>query len=174
MKKKGRGKHLIFSNHSAEDEATAYHEAGHAVMGALRGLPPCSVSINPAGNGDAGRTEFPTAPRAFMNYLCSSPEKQAYIETRILIAVAGTIAHDIYSSDRIHDAGDAHDLKHARDLIEQNASWAADNRERYLQSLCDLAHPMIRTNWAWVQAVALALVDLREFTREHVMKCRPG
>ena len=155
------------------DEATAYHEAGHAVMGVLRGLPPCSVSIAQATNGEVGRTEFSDVPRKFRNYLDSSPEKRKYIETRILIAIAGTTAHDIYTPGRKHDSGDSHDPQRAKAFIEQNASWAANDRDGYLQCLCNLSQQMIAGNWAYVQAIALALVKQRELNREHVMGCRP-
>jgi hypothetical protein len=164
----------MFPSRSAEDEATAYHEAGHAVMAALRDLPPLSGSIVPAGNRVAGRTEFPDVPPAFKNYLGTSAEKRAYIETRVLIEVAATIAHDMHTPGRVHDAGDAYDLQRARAFIEQNASWAENDREAYLQSLCNLARPMIATNWAWVQAVALALIEQRELTGVDVMRCRPA
>src|ERR1700730_12322741 len=100
-----------------DDDATAYHEAGHAVMGALRDLLPLFVSIVPTGNGVVARTEFPDAPPAFKNYLCASPEKQAYIETVVLIEVAAAIAHDFHTPGRVHDAGDAHDLQRARAFI---------------------------------------------------------
>ena len=129
----------MFPSSSAEDEDTAYHEAGHAVMGALRDLPPLSVSIAQAGNGVGGRTEFPDVPPSFKNYLGTSAEKRDYVETRVLIEVAATIAHDIHMPDRVHDAGDVYDLKRARAFIEQNGSWAENDREAYFQSLCDLA-----------------------------------
>lgn len=164
----------MFPSRSAEDEATAYHEAGHAVMGALRHLPPLSVSIVPAGNGVAGRTEFPDVPPAFKNYFGASTEKRTYFETRVLIEVAATIAHDIYTPGRVHDAGDAYDLRRARAFIAENASWAENDREAYLQSLCNLARPMIATNWAWVHAVSRALVEQRELTGVDVMRCRPA
>lgn len=161
-------------NQSTEEWATAYHESGHAVMGVLRDLPPCSISIAPTINGEVGRTEFPPVPRKFRNYLDSSFEKRDYIETRILIAIAGTIAHDIYTPGRIHDSGDSHDLQRAKAFIEQNASWAVNDRDGYLQCLRDLSRQMIAENWAYVQAIAFALVKQRELTREHVMGYRPA
>ena len=79
-------------SHLADDEGTAYHEAGHAVMGAIRNRPPLAVSIVPNGRGVAGQTIFPNdCPLEFKNYLSASPGKRDYVETRILIEVAGTI-----------------------------------------------------------------------------------
>ena len=143
-------------------------------MGALRERPPLDISIVPDGKGAVGKTNFPDdCPPEFKNYLGTSREKQNYTETRILIEVAGTIAHDTHAPSRAHDAGDAHDLQWARMIIDQNASWAQDDREAYLQGLCDLARTMIEANWAWVQAVARALVEQRELTGADVTTCRP-
>jgi hypothetical protein len=104
----------------------------------------------------------------------ASPKKRDYVETRILIEVAGTIAHDIHAPGRAHDAGDAHDLQWALKIIEENASWAEDDRKAYLQSLRDDAWTMIEANWAWVQAVARALVERRKLTTVDLMSCRPA
>jgi hypothetical protein len=41
------------------EEATAYHEARHAVVGAARGRPPISATIIPDETGAVGKTEFP-------------------------------------------------------------------------------------------------------------------
>jgi hypothetical protein len=68
----------------------------------------------------------------------------------------------MHTPGRVHDAGDAYDLQRARAFIEQNASWAENDRGAYLQSLRNRARLMIAKNWAWLQAVALALVEQRE------------
>jgi hypothetical protein len=41
---------------SSEEEETAYHEAGHAVMGCILGRPPLCVSIVPDAHGNVGQT----------------------------------------------------------------------------------------------------------------------
>jgi ATP-dependent Zn protease len=137
----------MISNHLTDEEATAYHEAGHAVVGALRNRPPDWVTII-ADGGAAGKTEFPDDVRSeFKGYSGDWPEKRAYIETRILIAVAGTIAHDLRVPDRAQDAGDAYDKQRARDFIQDHACWAESDREQYLQQLQESARGLLETNW---------------------------
>jgi hypothetical protein len=118
---------------SIDEEGTAYHEAGHAVVGAVRGRPPIFATIIPDGAGAVGKTEFPDDLRPeYKTHFGNSPEKRAYIETRILTSVAGTIAHDLRFPGRAHDAADVNDDRISRELIEDNAGWADNDREAYL------------------------------------------
>ena len=62
----------------ADEEATAYHEAGHAVVGAIRGRAPLFVTIIRSGRF-AGRTEFPQDwQQKFMTY-STTPRKNTNI-----------------------------------------------------------------------------------------------
>jgi hypothetical protein len=156
------------------EEATAYHEAGHAVMGAIRNRPPTEVTIIPKG-GVAGRTEFPKDWKAeFKRYLLDTPEKRDYIDTRVMTVLAGTIAHDLRCPGRKHDLGDARDEGGARDLIEQNACWAADCRDSYFQQLQETAHGSLQANWPWVEAVARTLLEGKTISGATVVSLRPN
>jgi ATP-dependent Zn protease len=96
-------------------EETAYHEAGHAVMGCVLQRYPVSVSITADGKGLVGKTEFEQdAPPGGFRYFDCSEKKKRYIRTRVLIEVAGTIAHDMKYPGRAHDEGDANDEHWAR------------------------------------------------------------
>jgi ATP-dependent Zn protease len=159
---------------STDEEDTAYHEAGHAVVGAAGGRAPIFVTIIPDG-GAAGKNEFPKDGRPeFKSHFGDSPEKRAYIETRILIEVAGTIAHDLRFPERGHDAGDANDERCARALIEENAGWADNDRDSYLEQLKKTARGLLQANWPWVEAVARALIERKTISTEEVMKLRPS
>src|ERR1700733_2214280 len=141
---------------AVDEEATAYHEAGHAVVGAIRGRAPIFVSIIPDG-GVCGKNEFPKDWRPeFKNHFGDTPEKRDYIETRVLIAFASTIAHDLRFPARDHDSGDRFDEQEARDLIEDNAGWADECRDLHFQRLKETAHGLLQANWPWVEAVARA------------------
>jgi ATP-dependent Zn protease len=60
-----------------EQQATAYHEAGHAVMGCILSRPPQSVSIVPDDSGVRGRTIFDDdCPPSAKNYFDPSEEKK--------------------------------------------------------------------------------------------------
>ena len=125
----------MISSNPTDEEATAYHEAGHAVVGAVRGRAPNFVTIIPGG-GAAGKNEFPKVWRPeFRDHFGDSPEKRAYIETRILTELAGTMAHDLRFPERVHDASEAYDEQWARALIEENAGWADSDRDSYFQQI---------------------------------------
>jgi ATP-dependent Zn protease len=156
-----------------DEEATAYHEAGHAVMAALNGRPPKLVHI--VCNGDiAGVNEFiDDMPPEFANHLSDSPEKRKYIEIRVLIALAGMIAHDLRFPARVRDAGDAHDEARARAIIEDYAGWADNCRESYFLQRQETARALLQANWLWVDAVAHALIEQRNLPGQKVIELRP-
>lgn len=161
-------------NDSANDLATAFHEAGHAVIGALRGRAPIFVTIIPDG-GIAGRNEFPKDWRPeFKRHLGDTPQKRNYIETRILIEVAGTVAHDLRFPGRNHDAGDMYDEQCALALIEDNACWAAGDRNGYFEGLRGTALSLLQSNWPWVEAVAHALIERKTIFMSEVMELCKG
>ena len=163
----------MIPNYSAEEEATAFHEAGHAIVGAVRDRPPLWVTVI-AADGASGKTEFPEdwldEYKRVQNY---SPEKRCYIETRILTVVAGTIAHDLHCPDRAHDAGDECDDRRACAFIAESAGWASDDRNGYFLRLQERARGLLQTNWPWVEAVARALIEHKTLQREEVMELRP-
>ncbi len=156
----------MMPNYSAEEEATAFHEVGHAIVGAVRDRPPLWVTVI-AADGASGKTEFPENSldeyKRVQNY---SPEKRCYIETRILTVVAGTIAHDLHCPDRAHDAGDECDDRRACAFIAESAGWASDDRNGYFLRLQERARGLLQTNWPWVEAVARALIEHKTLQRE--------
>ena len=161
----------MIPSHAADEEGTAYHEAGHAIVGALRCRPPCWVTII-AADGASGKTEFPDdwLPE-YKRVQNHSPEKRSYIETRILIVVAGTIAHDLRFPKRVHDKGDECDDRRACAIIAESAGWAGDG---YLAQLQETARGLLQTNWPWVEAVARALIDRKIIRTQEVMELRPS
>lgn len=160
------------SIHSTQAAATAYHEAGHAVVGALRGLAPISVTIAPDKYA-LGKTKFPDWLPEFKNHYGDSPEKRCYIETRILIAIAGTTAHAIQFPEHPRDVGDIYDERRARDIIEENAGWADDCRDQYFEQLQELCQKLLQQNWPWVHAVAFALLERTTISNAEVMEMLP-
>jgi ATP-dependent Zn protease len=159
---------------ATNEEATAYHQAGHAIVGAIRGRSPESVTIVRQG-GTAGQTQFFDDCRPeFNRYLGGSPEKRDYIETRILIALAGTIAHDLRFPAHVRDSGDEYDEERARALIVENAVWADSCRDSYFRQLQETVRGVLQTNWPWVEAVARALIDDKTISGEELSRLRPS
>lgn len=141
-----------------ERRATAYHEAGHAVMGFIFDRVPTSVDIIHDKDGNTGHTYFgDDAPNSFKRYLDTSPEKQRYLEMRVLVALAGTAAHDLMCPGREHDCGDLRDEKRAKALIGESMSWD-DDHDAALSRLKITARKNIAGNWSKVEALASMLM----------------
>jgi cell division protease FtsH len=151
-------------------EETAYHEAGHAVIGCVRQRYPLSVSIVSDGKGAVGKTEFEQdAPPGGFRYFDDSDEKKRYMRTRVLIEVAGTIAHDIKYPGRAHDEGDANDDHWARQLVTEGVR-VEDNREGYLAHAKQEAEALLRDNWYLVAKVAAALLRYQELSGAELLE----
>ena len=152
---------------------TAYHEAGHAVIGALLNRPPISVTIIAIG-ACVGKTEFTDdfLPE-YRRRMNDSAEKKEYIKTRILIAVAGSIAHEIFAPGRIPDAGDINDLKHAAEMMDESSCWVEDPKS-YLEGLQLIARTLLFENWSWVQAVAIELMSRKTLGIGDVQRLMPS
>jgi ATP-dependent Zn protease len=151
-------------------EETAYHEAGHAVIGFLLGRYPVSVSIVADGKGAVGKTEFEQdAPKGGFRYFDESEKKRTYIRTRVLIEVAGTIAHDVKFPGRAHDAGDANDEHWAKQLVTEGVR-ADDDREGYLSDARQEAESLLKNNWHLVEKVAVALLERKQLSRAELLE----
>jgi len=147
--------------------ATAYHEAGHAVMGCVLGRYPQSVDIFRDTHGNVGHTRFDSYyPACMKRWFDESEEKRRYLRVRELIDFAGTVAHDLKSGDRPQDAGDQQDYQSAKRIVEELMSWDNDY-DGYLAQLKIETRKYLVTHWASVEAVATALLSrsfpLRDF-----------
>ena len=154
----------------SEEEATAYHEAGHAVMGCLLDRRPLRVDILPDSCGNVGHTKFPDDFHEYEERNSDDQKKIAYVETRVLIEVAGTIAHDFKCPTRNLDSGDKHDEYIARELIE---CIQVTNREELFKSLRRRAKELIFEHWAWVDGIARTLVEKKELDGSQLPELRP-
>jgi ATP-dependent Zn protease len=111
----------------AQRVATAYHEAGHAVMGCLLGRYPQSVDILRDTQGNAGHTRFAADyPACMKRWSDKSQEKRCYLRVRVLISFAGTVAHDLKCPGRPQDSGDQQDYQWAKQIVEESMSWDPD------------------------------------------------
>jgi ATP-dependent Zn protease len=155
-------------------EETAYHEAGHAVIGYVLERYPLSVSIVADGKGVVGKTEFEQdAPPGGFRYFDQSEMKKKYIRTRVLIEVAGTIAHDIKFPGRAHDEGDANDDHWAKLLVIEGVHFEHD-RDAYLGSASQEAEDLLKKNWPLVEKLAAALLERHELSRTELLEILDG
>lgn len=135
------------------DPVTAYHEAGHAVMALALGRPVHKVSVLPNATL-LGKCEFRKGVQR---------PSDDWIETEILIALAGMAAEARFTGDYCH-AGAARDLRDVRKLALMRASDRSVERfERRMLSktehlLGDEGH------WKAVEVIAAELVKLGQIS----------
>lgn len=163
---------MIDAETSDVEVETAYHEAGHVVMGCVVGRYPVSVTI--VRNGPvAGKTDFePGVPSFARGHFNDSPQRRAYAEQRVLGELAGSIAHDLFKPGRTRDKADEVDLHYTRELIIELVSW--QDREEYLEQAQAKAKKLLEDNWQWVAAVARALCQRKTLSRDDLLPLRPN
>jgi ATP-dependent Zn protease len=134
------------------DTATAYHEAGHAVMALVLGRPVQRVSIEPnerrLGHCELKQGRF-------------QPSEDA-LETSILILFAGPVAEARHTGEYCWDAG-GQDL---RDIRAMTRTRSTDLRriERWERRLLDKAEHLLDRDGAWLAVERIAEELLRSTT----------
>jgi ATP-dependent Zn protease len=136
------------------DQATAYHEAGHAVMALALGRPVAGVSVRPD-RRFLGLCEFGKA--------VFRPSED-WLEREMLIALGGIAAEARHTGEYAWDAADR-DLAYAEDLA---ADRAGDRRkaQRLLRRMLSKAEHLLsrEENWRAVEALAAELLRLGEIS----------
>jgi ATP-dependent Zn protease len=129
------------------DEATAYHEAGHAVAALALGRPVHQVSVLPD-RESSGLCEFRKG--------VVRPSED-WLEREMLIALAGVAAEARRTGEYAWDAADG-DLRYVRDLAVQRAGERRAARlERRL--LAKAEHLLAREgHWRAVELIAAELM----------------
>lgn len=128
------------------DPATAYHEAGHAVVALALGRPVHRVSVLP--NRDRlGQCEFRKA-----NYRPSDD----WIETEILIALGGMAAEAAHTGEYAREEA-ARDLRYARKLMLHRASER--QLDRYEKRMLSKVENLLADDGCW-RAVELIAAEL--------------
>jgi plasmid stabilization system protein ParE len=129
------------------DEATAYHEAGHAVMALILGRPVHAVSILPD-RDLLGLCEFGKA---------AVRPSEDWIEREMLISLGGLAAEARHTGTYAWDQADR-DLQYVRDLAEQRAGpRRAQRLERRLLSKAE--HLLGKEgHWRAVERIAAELL----------------
>ncbi|MEM1062722.1 MAG: hypothetical protein AAGJ97_10405 [Planctomycetota bacterium] len=80
-------------------EATAYHEAGHAVMTVRLGGEVVSVTVDPDRDDGPRRTGDLTT-----RWRRAAPDRAAAVERDVLVALAGPVAEMHYTGEAFHPA----------------------------------------------------------------------
>jgi len=135
-------------------EATAYHEAGHAVMALALGRPVAFVSVLPTrqllGTCEFGKAVFRPS--------------EDWLEREMLIALAGLAAEARFSGNYAWD-GAARDQDYAEDLALQRAGTAR-KASRLLRRMLSKAEHLLaqEENWLAVERMAAELLRVGEIS----------
>ncbi len=136
----------------APDEATAYHEAGHAIMSLALGRPVASVSVRAAreylGTCQFGKAVFRPS--------------EDWLEREILISLAGLAAEARHTGAYAWDAA-SRDHDYAEDLALQRAGNPR-KAQRLLRRLLSKAEHVLNqaANWEAVERLAAELLRAGE------------
>jgi hypothetical protein len=145
-------------NRSASQvEATAYHEAGHAVIAYMLGYRPQCVTIVPTVD-TAGRIIHPNPLDGFQVNPDSSDEARLRIESLITICFAGPIAQKRYnprSWRRVHGQWDYEKIAE----LGLRVCDSAEQASAFIRWREIVACDMVRANWLRIQLVAGQLLD---------------
>jgi ATP-dependent Zn protease len=135
-------------------EATAYHEAGHAVMALALGRPVDRVSIRPNAN-ELGICHFRKA--------VFRPSED-WVEREILIALAGLAAEALHTGTYAWEEADR-DRRYALDLCRERTG-SAKQAERLERRLLSKAEHLLNQagNWRAVERMAAELLRLGEIS----------
>ena len=132
----------------ADDEATAYHEAGHAVMALALGRPVAGVSTR-AAREHLGLCAFGKA--------VFRPSED-WLEREALIALAGLAAEARHTGLYEHEAA-GKDLEYVEELALQRAGSARKAQRLVRRLLAKAEHLLAREeNWRAVERLAAELL----------------
>ncbi len=140
---------------------TAYHEAGHAVIGLVHGITFERVTIVPDAESlghVAPATPAEPATRAELDRL---------IDGNVCTTLAGPIAAAVYARRPLgkwYANGGAGDFGRARRLAATRCDGDAEEIGRYLRWLEARTHRLVSYRWGPIMAVAAALLQYGTLT----------
>jgi ATP-dependent Zn protease len=136
------------------DEATAYHEAGHAVAALALDRPVKKVSIKP----DRDRMGICAFGKAVFR------PSQDWLKREVLIALAGMAAEAKHTGEYDREAA-GRDLIYARGLAIERAGNARQAERLQRRMLSKVEHLLEHeANWRAVQRIAKALLEQTEIS----------
>lgn len=153
------------------DEITAYHEAGHAVVQLLFGDEVGQLEIvTIVRDGQAaGHAAIDRAGHDALRYR-EDTVKQVIFERVIMVTLAGEIAQRKFSPDSVDEDHAAADRYLAEEYLEELDTHSAEIREAYIHLLHLRTAALIDREWAGVERVARALVERKTLTGAEVQE----
>ena len=141
--------------------ATAYHEAGHAVVGLkLSGNVPLKMSVIPE-RGSVGRIHNCPWPRSFRPEKRMTALTRTRLEDETATILAGSAAELRYTG-RANHLGAREDVKGAKVYARLVVGDDAEGLAAYIGWCLYLARKAVERNWAQIERFARRLADAGE------------
>lgn len=176
-------------SHRTRDEATAYHEAGHAVVAIALGMRLKAVTIEPS-EGCDGLTKRVAVPRIWRRIVSGESldvHDRVNVIKEIQLCFAGDSAQNRHSPESVKSFHAQQDSENALTIFEQFQAGAqifeaaaADTSRTYLpdaierlpslDSLKADTEALVALRWQQIEAVADALLEKRTLSGDEV--CR--
>lgn len=141
------------------NQASAYHEAGHAVVAVLLARSVQSVKLHPGTHCGkcAGRVRCTNHPRLTLRGASNPARIRQYIEREIIIAWAGLAAESLHRGRKTLDgAGDDAEMITA---LLRRLEPDAERRTALGRNLFEQTVRLLKRRWSAVRRVAEALVQ---------------
>jgi Peptidase family M41 len=150
-------------------EATAHHEAGHAVVAWSLGIPLRHATIIPD-EDSIGHVLFHKLPKwCEENSRSYSPDRaRIFMEKRIQINLAGQIAEKVFRGRRPNRYSHRSDDDHSVDIAIRFAG-TGEIATAWLHWLFLNTRARVELNWKQIQAVASELVKHRRLSNTEVI-----
>lgn len=157
---------------SNKDAATAYHEAGHAVVAWCLDLEVGSATIVPD-NDSAGHVMIePEEPSTCAAAVRGGPWHpcRLLLEKRVMVLQAGEVAQRCYNPHSVRRGHSQDDFKKCVDILR---IYAPDEEKRDVMPHYLLLRKwtiyLIEQHWHLVEAVAKALLERRELSGAQIL-----
>ena|SRR5688572_8084672 len=142
----------------AQIEATAYHEAGHAVAAFVTGLPVRIVRVSTDGGLVNHSSGFHRVPADTMKYDRPSLFRDR-VERLIIVSMAGAEAQRIFSPKSWRRYHSLWDMDKAIDLLFHLAPGGGEELDVYFRLLQIRTKNLLHQQWRGVKALAGALIE---------------
>jgi hypothetical protein len=143
------------------DLTTAYHEAGHVVVGHCQGLPARRATIE-AGDWYHGLTKSARFPRSMQPDAEMTVNVRHRLECEVRILLAGATAQRRIAPRSMRHLHHQTDYENAVSCIDYLCSSGSDRELRaYIKLLQIQIEDLVELHWPEVQTVAKALIERR-------------